>query len=313
MKKVLIVVLFVCIGMSGCTKSDDTSSANDATQKEMVKNVSTDKDMVARVGDDVMTKADLQQILSQIPLQYRSRYSSVQGLKDLVDRLVGMKMLAWEARKQGLDKRPDIKVKLDNMIEQILAHEIEQEIRETIKVDEKDIEGYYKDNQDTYSSPAKIKAFHILVDTKDEAESILKEIRGGADFKELARQRSKCPSAAKSGDLGWFERGKMDPSFEKAAFDLNKGEISDVVKSTFGYHLIKVDNIRPARTKTLDQARKTIEKTMEKALFEKQIADLKSRIRNDVAVSVNEEFFNAFANEADTTMKKEEPITNKGE
>ncbi|MBN2297412.1 MAG: peptidylprolyl isomerase [Deltaproteobacteria bacterium] len=317
MRKIFLVLLLVCIGMSGCTKNDDKAGVNEAVQKNMAEKASLDTDIVARVGDEVITRSDLGQILAQIPLQYRSRYSSAQGMKELTDRLVEMKMLAWEARKQGVDKRPDMKMKLNNMIDQILARELEEGIKKTLNIDEKDIENYYKENQDSYNTPSKVKASHILVESKDEAVSILKALRGGADFKELAREKSKCPSASKGGDLGWFEKGKMDPAFEKAAFDLKKGEISDVVKSSFGYHIIKVENIRPARTKTIDQAKKSIEKTLERDLLEKQMAELKARIKNEIAVEVNQEYFKALASEegAPEEAKKEskEPMTKQGE
>ena len=317
MKKLVLVVLLVCISMGGCAKDDEKSSVREEPKERTAQTGSFDADTVARIGDEVITRGDLGQILSQIPVQYRSRYSSAQGMKELVDRLIDMKMLAWEARKQGLDERPDMKMKLNNMIDQVLAHELEEGIKKNLKIDEKDIETYYMEHQDSYSNPVKVKASHILVESKDEAESILKALRGGADFAELAKEKSKCSSAAKGGDLGWFEKGKMDPAFEKAAFDLKKGELSDIVKSSFGYHLIKVENIRPARTKTLDQARKTIERTLERDLLETRISDLKTRIRKEITVEVNDEYFTSLAQEtgpADQVHKAgEEPMTRQGE
>jgi len=317
LKKLVLVVLLVCISMGGCAKDEEKSSVRDAPQERIVQTGALDADTVARVGDEVITRGDLGQILSQIPVQYRSRYSSAQGMKELVDRLIDMKMLAWEARKQGLNERPDMKMKLNNMIDQVLAHELENEIKKNLKIGEQDIETYYKEHQDSYNNPVKVKASHILVESKDEAESILQALRGGADFAELAKEKSKCPSAAKGGDLGWFEKGKMDPAFEKAAFDLKKGELSDVVKSSFGYHLIKMENIRPARTKTLDQARKSIERTLERDLLETQVSDLKTRIRNEITVEVNEEYFTSLAHEtgeADQAHKTStEPMTKQGE
>ena len=86
----------------------------------------------------------------------------------------------------------------------------------------------------------KIRASHILVSTLEEAEKVLSEIKSGGDFGELAKKYSKCPSKENGGDLGYFEKGQMVKEFEDAAFSLNEGEISGIVKTEFGYHIIKL-------------------------------------------------------------------------
>ena len=87
---------------------------------------------------------------------------------------------------------------------------------------------------------SKVRASHILVKTEAEAKDILEELKNGASFGDLAKDRSLCPSKKRGGDLGFFSRGKMVREFEKAAFALKKGELSDVVKTQFGYHILKV-------------------------------------------------------------------------
>ncbi|MCE7741514.1 MAG: peptidylprolyl isomerase [Candidatus Heimdallarchaeota archaeon] len=86
---------------------------------------------------------------------------------------------------------------------------------------------------------SKVKASHILVKKRSQAVAILEELHGGANFAELAKKHSTCPSAKKGGDLGFFTRGQMVKAFEKTAFSLGKGEISGLVKTEFGYHIIK--------------------------------------------------------------------------
>lgn len=87
-----------------------------------------------------------------------------------------------------------------------------------------------------------IRASHILVKTREKAEEILEELKMGADFVKLAREHSECPSKKRGGDLGRFNKGKMVKSFERAAFALKKGQISDVVQTQFGYHIIRRTN-----------------------------------------------------------------------
>lgn len=84
-----------------------------------------------------------------------------------------------------------------------------------------------------------IRASHILVETEDEAETVKNKLENGADFSDLARQYSTCPSKEDGGDLGTFGKGKMVPAFEDAAFNLDRGDVSDPVETEFGYHIIK--------------------------------------------------------------------------
>lgn len=89
------------------------------------------------------------------------------------------------------------------------------------------------------SESKKIKASHILVEKKPKAEEVLEKIRQGESFSEMAKKHSKGPSGKRGGNLGFFTRGKMVKEFEQAAFSLDKGEVSDIVKTKFGYHIIK--------------------------------------------------------------------------
>ncbi len=139
-----------------------------------------------------------------------------------------------------------------------------ERIREGIVVPDVDIERAYNENYDQYSSPDEIRASHILLRTegKDpaavraQAEDILKEARADADFAELARKYSEDQaSAAQGGDLDFFGRGTMVPEFDTAAFALQEGEISDVVATDFGVHIIKLTERRPGTSRSIDEVR----------------------------------------------------------
>jgi peptidyl-prolyl cis-trans isomerase C len=126
----------------------------------------------------------------------------------------------------------------------------------TIAVTEADAKKYYDENVKDFQVPEKVRASHILISTKPtdpngdpnqvkaqakkKAEELLQKVKGGEDFAALAKENSSCPSAAQGGDLGAFARGQMVPPFEEAAFALKVGEISDLVETQFGYHIIKV-------------------------------------------------------------------------
>ena len=96
-------------------------------------------------------------------------------------------------------------------------------------------------NEDLLLSMAtRVNASHILVKTEDEARAILYDIKQGTSFEDIARDKSMCPSGKKGGELGWFKRGQMVKEFETVAFDLKVGELSEPVKTQFGWHIIKV-------------------------------------------------------------------------
>jgi peptidyl-prolyl cis-trans isomerase D len=154
--------------------------------------------------------------------------------------------------------------------------------RQRVTVPPADIQRYYNDNIQQYQTPEQVRARHILLNTagKDEAEvrkqaeGILAKIKGGADFAELARQLSEDQGTKPmGGDLGFFGRGQMVPEFETAAFALEAGQVSDIVKSQFGFHIIKVEEKRPGITQTLDQARPQIQQILQAQIADQQVTD----------------------------------------
>lgn len=131
---------------------------------------------------------------------------------------------------------------------------------------DQDARAFYQKNPDKFQQPESVRASHILirVDPKADAatkqkarreiEAVLKQARAGADFAKLAREHSQDGSAAQGGDLNYFTRGQMVPAFDKAAFALKPGQLSGIVESPFGYHIIKVTDHKPARTIPFEEA-----------------------------------------------------------
>jgi peptidyl-prolyl cis-trans isomerase D len=144
-------------------------------------------------------------------------------------------------------------------------------------VSDQDLQAYYDQHRDEYRVPEQVKVSHILVktplpapgaredekavaDARAKAEGVLKEVKAGGDFAKLAEKYSEDPGSAKSGgELGWIGRGRTVPEFEKAAFSLGKGQTSDLVKSSYGFHIIHVEDKQAAHLKTLAEAKSEIE------------------------------------------------------
>jgi peptidyl-prolyl cis-trans isomerase D len=166
-----------------------------------------------------------------------------------------------------------------------------QAIRNRTQVSAEDIKRSYEDNQQQYSTPEQVRASHILLKTegkddaavKKQAEDLLSKVNAGADFAKLATEYSEDEgSKTKAGDLDFFPKGQMVPEFDKAAFSMKVGEISPLVKTQYGYHIIKLTDKKAATTKSLDEVRAQIEDQIkwDRAQTEAQ------RIADDVAKSL---------------------------
>ncbi|MFH1242474.1 MAG: SurA N-terminal domain-containing protein [Pseudomonadota bacterium] len=145
-----------------------------------------------------------------------------------------------------------------------------ERFRGNVNIAEKEVEAYYAYNPDRFVEPRQVKARHILLELKlgadkakeeevrKAAEAVLKEARQGKDFAELAKKYSQGPASSEGGDLGYFSEGQMEKPFEQAAFNLKKGEISDLVRTRFGYHIIKVEDRKEKRAQPLEEVREQI-------------------------------------------------------
>jgi peptidyl-prolyl cis-trans isomerase C len=153
----------------------------------------------------------------------------------------------------------------------VISNFIQQTIVSKIVVSEDESKKFYDQNLDKFKQDETVKASHILIGVdakatdadkkiaKEKADKLRKEIAGGADFATVAKGNSTCPSSQQGGDLGFFGKGQMVPAFEKAAFAMKKGDVSDVVETQFGYHIIKVTDKKSAVTVEYKDAKQKIE------------------------------------------------------
>jgi peptidyl-prolyl cis-trans isomerase D len=200
------------------------------------------------------TEVDLDYVLLE-PGQFKNIEPTTDEIHDFFDQ-----------HKENYKTDPEVKVRyLDLKPEDFAAK---------VTVTEEDIQDYYESNREKFKNPKTVQARHILIkvaqNAKPEevesahqrAEDVLKLAREGQDFAALARQYSEGPTKTKGGDLGTFRREAMVKPFADKAFSMKAGDISDPVRTRFGWHIIKVEKINPAKTLSLDEARKDIEKTL---------------------------------------------------
>ncbi len=176
----------------------------------------------------------------------------------LINYLVDVAVMSQAAEQQKLADRPEVKHRLAFDRNRLLMESMLQDAGRAALSDAAE-HAVYDEAIKQAKSEEEVHARHILVPTEDEAKAILAQLKGGADFATLAKEKSKDPGAADGGDLGYFTKEQMVPEFATVAFKLDKGQLSDPVKTQFGWHIIKVEDKRMKPTPTFEQIKGQIE------------------------------------------------------
>jgi peptidyl-prolyl cis-trans isomerase C len=161
-------------------------------------------------------------------------------------------------------------------------------VYERVAVTEEELQGYLDAHTADFQEPEQVHAAQIVVKEVDEAKKLREELRSGARFADLARAHSLSADARVGGDLGWFPKGVMPPEFDKVAFSLQPGQISDVVTSEYGFHIFKVLEHRPARRKELAQVRREVERLLLREKREKAQDAYLAALRERATIRTNE-------------------------
>lgn len=196
--------------------------------------------IVARVQDNVITEGDLDKALRTLPKQSAQQFMGPQGRKNLLTEMVNQEILYLDAMEKGLDKTEAFEMELKEIAKNLLKQHAVKAVLSNVEVSDEEVKDYYNENPDQFVAQERVRASHILVKEEEDAKNLAKEIANGLSFEEAAGQHSECPSKSQGGDLGYFERGQMVPEFEEIAFNTAVSTISDIVKTQFGYHIIKV-------------------------------------------------------------------------
>ena len=230
-RKVLFVSLIPLLLVEGCgggTARDETVIPPDA---------------IVRVDGKVLTEARLETLL---PAGEKMPFSDSEKA-DWVRQWVEMELLCGEAVRRGLHNDPRIKARLESLEREYLAdHLAFLELRERIEVTEEEIEKHFEDLRDQYIHEYRVS--HIMVNTHEEALQVL-DLLKKKGFAWVANRYSVDPVARRGGDLGYLTKGNMIPAFETVIFDMEPGEVSGIVRSEFGFHIIKLIGKREAQVK----------------------------------------------------------------
>jgi peptidyl-prolyl cis-trans isomerase C len=252
--------------------------------------------VIVRAGDVQLTAGQLDQILEAYPENQRV-YFNGPGRQQFIEQLVRVLLLSQEGKRRKLDESDSYRNQVAYLAAGVLANHAEGDIRKSIKIDDAMLREYLQAHRVEYMQ---LRVRHILIRTqgspaplppgeKDltesealaKAQEIRKKIADGANFAELAStESSDVATRSNGGDLGFFKRGQLPPSFEEAAFALKTGEVSQPVKTRMGYTLIKLEEAKPVRS--FEELRPEMEKNLRNELTRKFVGDLKALTKIEI-------------------------------
>ncbi|MFH1116098.1 MAG: peptidyl-prolyl cis-trans isomerase [Pseudomonadota bacterium] len=215
-----------------------------------------DEKVLATIGSDTVTDVDLQQMANAVPERFRHLYLTSEGRQKSLDYVVNIYVLAAEAQREGMDKTREVQRLLDFTKKDLLARLYLDKASKSIEEPtEEEAKAFYEKNKAQYATPESVHLRHILVKTEEEAKDVLKRLEKGEKFEALAQKVSICPSKGQGGDLDWVPRGTLLGEVEEAAFSMKEGRITGPVKSKFGYHVLLLEEKKPAQQSTFDQVK----------------------------------------------------------
>lgn len=234
--------------------------------------------VLAKVNGKEITDADLkiasEDLGASVPQQLKGKARDAY----LLDYLIDGELVAQKAKADKLDQTPDFPEKLAYYREKLLMQSLLTKVANEATTDAA-LHKVYDAAAKASKPETEIHARHILVATKAEAEAALKRIKGGEDFAKVAKEVSK-DSSADGGDLGWFTKERMVPEFAEAAFKLKVGQISDPVKTQFGWHIIQVEGTRKTSFPPFDQVKAQVTRYV----VQKAQSEMISQLRKDAKI-----------------------------
>lgn len=238
-----------------------------------------DKAVVARINGEALTKADVTAEMAQLPPQLQQ--VPMQAIyPQLLEQLIIERTVQQAGYKAGVDKDDVVKKRLKDAEGKIVADEyLHQQIKKHVTDDM--LKSAYEDYKKNFKGEEEVRASHILLKTEAEANDVIKQLKGGADFAKLAAEKSEDKAAAKQGgDLGYFHKADMVPSFADAAFSMKPGDVSQKpVKSDFGWHVIKVVDKRTSQPESFDAIKPQLENKLSQTQAQAIVKDLTAKAK----------------------------------
>lgn len=257
-------------------------------------------EVLAEVNGTVITTEEFKKELAVLPPMLKQMAETPDGRKEMLDSMVVRELVLQEARKQGVDKSPEVAARLEDMKKRVVVEAyLKKKVEESANMTDAELQKVYDQYKDKFKVGEQVKASHILVKTEKEAQDVLTQLKGGARFEDLAAKYSVDPgSGKKGGDLGWFGKGAMIPEFEQVAFSMKEGDVSGIVKTKFGYHIIKLTGKRPAGVLPFVEVKEQIKASLLPQKQQEVFMKVKEDLKKGAKISVKEGVLKGMGGEA---------------
>ncbi len=294
MKKLLLCLLLILLVVS-CAKKEEGK-------------------VLATIDGDKVTVQEFNRELDKIPMNMKMLVATETGKKNYLDRLIVKKLLLKEASKAKIEGEKEFQDRLIDIKEQLLIESVlKKKITADTKQTDEDLKKFYEEHKEEFKKDREISTRHILLKTEDEAKQVQLRLKSGEDFADLAKWFSIDPNAkASGGEIGFHPKGTLLPEYEAASYKLAKvGDTSGIVKTQFGYHIIRLEGMKPPSYVPFEEVKEFIKQKIaqdkQKEVLEKYIEELKKNAKITINEANLKDETSAVPQKGDAPAKVETP------
>jgi peptidyl-prolyl cis-trans isomerase C len=273
LKTSLLLSVAVALGATACTRpgEDAAKPADPASAASAAAKAAT---TLVTVNGKVLNSDLLDTFLLAVTGKPAAEATAEQR-DALLEQLINMTLAAQAAEKDGLEKGAEVQTRIDLLRTQILAEAASEKYVKTHPVSDEEVKAAY--DAEVANMPKEYKARHILVETKEAAEAIIKELGAGGDFAKIAKAKSKDPgSAAKGGDLGWFSGQTMVKPFSEALAKMEKGQTTTApVQTEYGFHVIQLEDVRAPSAPAFEDVKEQVKTFAQRKKLQAYLEELR--------------------------------------
>jgi len=276
------ISLFLALLAAGCGKPGE---------KELGRNE------LVRINELSISLEDFRQISEKQPLEGKMRLLDQKGMRDFLENyVITREVLYQEAKKKGFDKNKEILAKVEDFRKAMIIDAlIEEVLRGKSEPAEEEIQRYYRENKSLFTEPLEVKIRHIVVNSEPVLKEVLTRLSRGESFEKVAYAYNIDQTRDDGGNLGYLRRGQLAPSFaqfEEAAFSLmKKGDISEVVRTPYGYHIIRLDDTRETALRPFDQVKEKIRFFLQAKKKQEAYLEYVKEAKSKSAILINEKLW----------------------